>query len=78
MMIEAVYLGLRQADGIDLIEFEKRFGTDFRKMFKTALERYEEQALLRTTARRCRLTPHGMLLLDTIAAELADKIPDRV
>jgi oxygen-independent coproporphyrinogen-3 oxidase len=78
MMIETVYLGLRQADGIDLIEFEKRFGTDFRKMFKTALERYEEQALLRTTATHCRPTPRGLLMLDAIAAELVDKIPDKV
>jgi oxygen-independent coproporphyrinogen-3 oxidase len=76
MMIEAVYLGLRQADGIGVKAFERRFQIDFREIFDTLLLRYEHQGLLQVTPERCSLTLRGMLLLDSIAAALVAKIPE--
>ena len=76
MMIEAVYLGLRQSRGIDVEAFETWFGIDFEDIFGTVLARCEERGLLQMTPGNCRLTLRGMLLLDAVAAELVEKIPD--
>jgi oxygen-independent coproporphyrinogen-3 oxidase len=75
-MIEAVYLGLRQAEGIDLAAFERRFRIDFKDLAADLLAGYQSRGLLQLSGGRCRLTLHGMLLLDAIAAELVEKIPE--
>lgn len=69
-MIEAVYLGLRQTDGMSLPVFKGRFGQDFKEIFAGRLNDLQEDGLLRTTAERCALTPEGMLFLDTVAGRL--------
>ena len=74
LMIETVYLGLRLIDGIDISVFNDRFGIDFMKHFGATSAAFEQEGLLTTTAGHCRLTPRGMLLLDTIAAALIDCI----
>jgi coproporphyrinogen III oxidase-like Fe-S oxidoreductase len=74
MMIEALYLGLRQADGIDLDKFEHDFHIDFRLYFHTALDRFEAENWLTLDDRRCRLTVEGMLFLDRIVDELVELI----
>ena len=74
MMLEAVYLGLRQSDGIDMALLEKRFNRDFRQMFGSVIRRFEETGHMRTSHNRCRLTSRGMLFLDSIAAEMAGMI----
>lgn len=71
MMLEAVYLGLRQADGIDTMLFEKRFNADFKETFAPVLRRFTRSGHMRIDAGACRLTRQGMLVLDTIAAEMA-------
>ncbi|MBS0014297.1 MAG: radical SAM family heme chaperone HemW [Desulfobacterales bacterium] len=71
MMLEAVYLGLRQSDGIDLDMFEKRFHRNFRQMFGSVIRRFEQTGHMRTSHGRCRLTSRGMLFLDSIASEMA-------
>jgi oxygen-independent coproporphyrinogen-3 oxidase len=74
LMIEAVYLGLRLIDGIDVSAFNDRFGIGFMERCGAQSAAFEQQGLLTTTAGHCRLTPRGMLLLDSIAAAFVDCI----
>jgi oxygen-independent coproporphyrinogen-3 oxidase len=67
LMIEAVYLGLRQAKGIVVDIFDKKFGVDFRAMFTGVISDLEEKGLVKMSQNRCALTPKGMLYLDSIA-----------
>ncbi len=73
-MIEALYLGLRQADGLDLIGFLENFHIDFKLYFHTALDRFEAENWLQMDAQHCRLTLEGMLFLDRIVDELVELI----
>lgn len=73
-MIEAIYLGLRLTDGIDLLAFADRFKTAFMDLFGKRAAVFEQNGWLTTTAGRCRLTPRGMLLLDAIAADFIEHI----
>ncbi len=65
-MIEAIYLGLRTTDGIDLAGFEDRFGTDFTQLFGTVGDELAGWGLIHMADGRCALTRPGMLLLDSI------------
>ncbi|MBS3732532.1 MAG: hypothetical protein KGY42_06465, partial [Desulfobacterales bacterium] len=67
-------LGLRQAGGIDIPGFEGRFGVDFQEMFGPAAAPFINSGKMGLDAQCCRLTREGMLLLDTIAAELSEII----
>ena len=73
-MIEALYLGLRQSDGIDRDRFRTRFQVDFESCFGSALERFSAQGWVANDAQRCRLTVEGMLFLDRIVGELVELI----
>lgn len=74
MMIEALYLGLRQADGIDLNLFQQQFQIDFKLYFNTGLDRHEAENWIEMDDRKCRLTLEGMLFLDRIVDELVELI----
>jgi oxygen-independent coproporphyrinogen-3 oxidase len=73
-MMESLYLGLRQSDGIDFSSFQQRFHSDFKLYFHTALDRFSAEGWIETDDRRCRLTVEGMLFLDRIVDELVDMI----
>ncbi len=73
-MIEALYLGLRQTDGIDFETFQQNFHIDFKLYFHTALDRFEAENWVRLDDRHCRLTVEGMLFLDRIVDELVEMI----
>jgi oxygen-independent coproporphyrinogen-3 oxidase len=73
-MIESLYLGLRQSDGLDLDAFQQNFHMDFKLYFKKALERFEAENWIEWEAQNCRLTVEGMLFLDRIVDELVDLI----
>lgn len=73
-MVEALYLGLRQSDGIDLERFQQSFHMDFKLYFHTALDRFEAEDWLKISDRSCRLTVEGMLFLDRIVDELVELI----
>jgi putative oxygen-independent coproporphyrinogen III oxidase len=75
-MIEAVFLGLRTAEGIPIGDFERRFGVGFDGLFAEEIERFRARGLVVVGNGHCRLTVDGMLLLDAIAAALVAKIPD--
>lgn len=74
LMIEALYLGLRQTDGIVLKEFQRRFQTDFKLYFHSALDRFSAEGWIDMDERRCGLTVEGMLFLDHIVDELVEMI----
>ena len=73
LMIEAVFLGLRKTEGIDLDAFDRRFGTNFFQLFEKELKNFEEKGYLQATQNRCALTPKGMLFLDSIASAFVSK-----
>lgn len=73
LMIEAVYLGLRKTEGIDLDLFERRFGTSFFDLFEEELKNFEEKGFLKVTEHCCALTLKGMLFLDSIAAAFVSR-----
>ena len=74
MMIESVYLGLRLTDGVDTAGFESRFGITFATLFEKPLEVYTSMGLLENANGRCRLSPRGMLVIDSIASSFIDQI----
>jgi len=69
LMIEAVYLGLRQAKGIDVEAFDKKFGVNFEKIHAETIADLRKKGLMEFSLDRCALTPKGMLYLDSIATQ---------
>ena len=69
MMLEAIYLGLRQTKGIAVDVFDNRFGLSFYDVFGDIVNGLEEKKLVQCSRNYCALTPKGMLLLDSIAAQ---------
>ena len=74
LLIEALYLGLRQNDGLDLSKFQQHFQIDFKLYFHTTLDRFEAEQWIDLTDQRCRLTVEGMLFLDRIVDELVEHL----
>ena len=74
MITEAVYLGLRTADGIDGAWFAERFEESFEQLFGGLVRRFESEGLMRSAGGRFALTDRGMLLLDTIATEFVSRL----
>jgi oxygen-independent coproporphyrinogen III oxidase len=74
LMIEAIYLGLRQSDGIDLAGFETRFDARFTALFSPVLAELLGEGVLSIRENRCTLTRNGMLYLDAIAGRFADRV----
>jgi oxygen-independent coproporphyrinogen-3 oxidase len=67
LMIEAVYLGLRQTKGIVVDAFDKKFGVNFKAMFTGVITDLEEKGLVKMSQNHCALTSKGMLYIDSIA-----------
>ncbi|MBW2239608.1 MAG: hypothetical protein JRF39_11365 [Deltaproteobacteria bacterium] len=67
-MTEAVYLGLRQTNGIIVDDFNEKFGVSFQGMFGEVITDLEEKRLMECSQDRCALTSKGMLYLDAIAS----------
>ena len=68
-MREALVMGLRLSEGIDLAAIETRFG--FAPVDPVATARLVDQGLLTLEGARLRLTREGRLLNDAILAEIA-------
>ena len=68
LMIEAVYLGLRQTKGIMVDVFDKKFGVSFKEMFGEVIIGLEEEGYIKFFQNRCALTSRGMLFLDSVAS----------
>ena len=73
MIIETIYLGFRTAQGIDIGDFQRRFGIDFLKIFRQTIAEFEKDGLIEVSQNHCGLTPKGMVLLDGITAEFTSQ-----
>ena len=63
---EYVVLGLRKNEGINIIEFEKRFGINLFKIFENQIKKYTENRLLKIEDGRVFLTSEGIVLMNYI------------
>jgi oxygen-independent coproporphyrinogen-3 oxidase len=59
---DALFMGLRLADGLDLAVLGKRYGVDVWERYGSDLERFVDEGLLRREGSHLRLTRPGMLL----------------
>jgi oxygen-independent coproporphyrinogen-3 oxidase len=66
-MMEAIYLGLRQKQGIDIARFNQKFGMSFEETFKDILKRLEREGLREDQPGFCSLSEKGMLFADGAA-----------
>jgi len=69
-MMEFVYLGLRQTDGIDTAGFASRFKVDFSDRFESEETRLVREGLVEKSPGRIRLTQRGMRFLEHVADRL--------
>jgi oxygen-independent coproporphyrinogen-3 oxidase len=68
LIMEAIYLGLRQTKGISVDFFEQKFGQGFNAMFGGVVKDLEEKGLIKFSQNSWALTLKGMLLLDSVVA----------
>jgi oxygen-independent coproporphyrinogen-3 oxidase len=66
---EAVMLGLRQIDGIDRDEYQRRNGISMSELAPTAYEELLQNGLIEEIGPRTRLTLAGRFIADTVIAE---------
>lgn len=70
LAFEAVMLGLRTADGVDLERIEREFGVGLSTRNFERIVGWERDRLARADGRRIRPTVEGMAVADRLAAEL--------
>ena len=66
-MGEAVFLGLRMMDGVDLKAFEERFGTGIETTFPHTVEELTNDGLLIYDKDHLKLTRKGLLFSNDVA-----------
>jgi len=69
LALEALMLGLRTADGIDLDAFQQRYGADLRKQNEPLIERLVREGLLRIEGRLLIPTLEGLAITDSLARD---------
>ncbi len=69
-MIEALFLGLRLIDGIDIDGFERRFGERLEPLLGPVLAGLEEEGMVIRWPSRLALTPAGLLVADGVVRRL--------
>ena len=65
---ESVFLGLRLSEGIDLNEYEKRFGADLTEEYAEDFERFQAAGLIEVAENRLKLTNKGRLFSNEVFA----------
>ena len=65
---DALFMGLRLTDGLDLPAVERRYGVRVDQRFGRDLEPFFDAGLVATDGRRLRLTREGMLLANEVMA----------
>lgn len=73
LIMEAIYLGLRTYDGIDVMQFNQKFGLDFLSIYQDTIDDLENEGQIRVGHNRVRLTRKGMFLLDSITAMFTNR-----
>lgn len=71
LAFEAVMLGIRTVEGIDLERFRERYKVDLAAANRSLLERLSQQGLLQPAADRIALSPAGLAIADALASRLA-------
>jgi oxygen-independent coproporphyrinogen III oxidase len=66
---EAIFLGLRLVDGVDISNFRDRFGCDVTDIAMTSAQQHLENGLLEIADNHLRLTLDGRFLADMIMAD---------
>jgi len=65
---EAIFLGLRKSEGIDIDAFDKNFDKKFKALFGEVIQNLEAGGLIKIQKNHCALSHKGMLLLDSIVS----------
>lgn len=65
---EFAFLGLRMTDGIDLRDYERRFGVDLLGKYASDIEKLREAGLIEVEGENLRLTRKGMLYSNEVFA----------
>ncbi len=65
---EAIFLGLRLQQGIDLCEHQTRYGVDVREQYRDELARLADAGLIELKNDTMKLTSHGALLSNEVFA----------
>jgi oxygen-independent coproporphyrinogen-3 oxidase len=65
---EALFTGLRLAEGVDIHEVGRRYGTDVWLRFGSALQPFIEEGFVEREGPRLRLSRSGMLIANEIMA----------
>jgi oxygen-independent coproporphyrinogen-3 oxidase len=65
---EAIFLGLRKSEGIDIDAFDKKFDKNFKALFGEVIKNLETEGLITTEKNHCALSARGMLLLDSVVS----------
>ena len=73
---DAMILGLRLMEGVDIAEFRERFGVSVDEAFGAALTRHEGLGLIERVDGRIRLTERGLLLSNEVFVDLLPDTPD--
>ena len=68
--IEAVMMGLRLADGINIAAIESKAGARHSWLDTDAVARYCQQGLLNEKADILKLTEHGKTIMNTLIGEI--------
>ncbi len=74
-MIEAICVGLRKTEGIDIDIFNKKFGVSFNRIFGEIINNLKEKEYIQFTQKRCALSIKGMLFLDSITSMFVSHLP---
>ncbi len=74
-MTEAIYLGLRTTNGIDIEQFKERFNQNFYQNYGETLQAFCDESLMVQNNNRCVLTPKGMLFHESIVSRLLETLP---
>lgn len=69
LAVEALMLGFRTRDGIDLERFRERYGVDLRERNARLIERLEREGLLRAQGSRLLPTLDGWAVADSLARD---------
>jgi oxygen-independent coproporphyrinogen-3 oxidase len=69
-LAEALILGLRRVEGVDLARLGERYGADVGDLFESAWDRARAAGLIESQGSRVALTPSGRLCSNELFAEL--------
>jgi len=70
LMTEALYLGLRRMEGVNLTAFHRRFSVDLTDILGSVLKGFQDEGLMVVDAESIRLTRKGFAVADGIVLRL--------